>query len=171
MKNSFKIPSPRMIVLANVLAAIAYWALVPAQLPEWAAIVAQSARMAMSFMVVVIFGWSIANLCWDDDRDPSDGLVIGIFLAFAADLYGSVQGLAWRWGGRPDEWTNTGFWLFATFLTTIAAMHHIAVPKAINGKVPTRNIIWLGAAIAIAILTAGVVLGSQLERARLLPPL
>jgi len=165
MKKSFNLPSPRVIVALNLIAIATYWIVIPTSLPEWVAIVAQSARMALSFFVVVIFGWSIANLCWENERDPSDGLVIGIWLAFAADLYGSIQSLIWRHNNRPDEWTNMGFWQFATFLTAIAAMHHIAVPKAINGKVPTRSIIWMGAAIAISIMTAAIVIGSQLERA------
>ena len=157
-------PRPRTIMAANVLALASYFVLMPDTAPLWLAVAVQSLRAAVALMVVIIYGWSVVQICRANEPEPSNGLVIGILLAFAADLYGSIVGLAWRWNGRPEYWTSLAFWFMPAVLTTIAGLHHIAVPDAINGRVPRRNIIWIGVAFGVAGLIAGMIIGSQFPR-------
>lgn len=169
MNTGITFPRPRTLLLLNTILIISFWIGIPDWIPEWIAIAVQSVRASVALMVVIIYGWSIVRIVRENDADPSHGLVIGIFLAFLADIVGSAYGMAWRWNGRPTDWPMMGFWQFPAYLTTIAAIHHIAVPNAINGKIPRRRIIWLGVAFGLACLIAGMVIGSQLARMGIVP--
>jgi hypothetical protein len=158
-------PKPRTLVALNVGLVAVYWIASPvllAALPGAVAVLAQCVRAAVSLMVVIVYGVSLWHFLRERSGAGIHGLTLGIFLAFAADLFGGVYGLVWRWYGQPAEWANGAAWLFPSFLTVIAAIHHIAAPGVLDGRVPRRNIILIGIAFGLSGVVAGVVIGLQI---------
>ena len=160
----FDIPAPRWIIAGNVIALVAFFAIMPQTIPDWMAVLIQVSRMIMSSLVVVLYGWAIIQFAHDKEPSPSHALVIGIFLAFLADVIGSALSIAWRVQGRPIEWTMMNFFILSSFVTSIAAIHHIAVPGAIDGRIPSRNIWAIVTALVVAAAVAGIIIGTQLRQ-------
>lgn len=161
--SGFRLPTPRALILTDLVLFAMFWVAMPVQVPESVAVLIQAARGALSAIVVISYGWSVWKIRGERIPDASHGLIIGIFLAFSADLLGSILGIAWRISGRPTEWTGAQFWMFSSYVTALAAIHHIAVPGAIDGKVPKRNVVLVGIALVISGLVAGVIIGMQIK--------
>jgi hypothetical protein len=156
------IPKPRVLILAVLVVFTAYWLLMPHDVPDYVAVSAQIARATVALMVSVVYGYSILQMWRQQPGTEAHALVIGIWIAFTADFVGAAIGVAWRYEGRPPDWASMNFWLFPSFMTTLAAMLHVAVPGAIDGKIPRRNIIWIGLSFAVAGLVAGLAIASAL---------
>ena len=162
--NWFDLPAPRYIIAANVVLIILFFVVMPPTIPDWMAVLVQVSRTVMSALVVILYGFSIWQFSGAREPAPSHALVIGIFLAFLADVIGSILSILWRIHGRPPEWTLLNIFILSSFITSVAAIHHIAVPGAIEGKIPGRNVWAIVVAIAVAAAVAGVIVGTQLQR-------
>ena len=101
-----------------------------------------------------------------------DYLIVGIVFSFLSNALGSLVGLIGRMGGLPKWWLDNELIGPTLFLSVIAAVLHVSAPGAVDGQVPRRNRMAIGAAFGVAILAitglglAQPDIGSALERAR-----
>jgi uncharacterized membrane protein len=156
------LPPVRVILIIDLALMLLFCVAMPFVAPDWSGVLVQAARGAMSAMVTIAYGASVWEFRKEQLSTSKHMLVIGIFLAFGADFIGSVLSVVWRYYGKPEDWINYSFWLLPSFMTSIAAMHHIAAPGAINGQIPKRNFMYLSIGFGISGLVAGVFLGMRI---------
>lgn len=154
----FNLPRPLMLVWLTLTLMMIYWVAVPPFIPDWIAIIIQCSRMTLSLLVMLTYGRAVYDVIHEREPTEAHGLILGIFLAFTADFYGSALGIAWRWAGKPEYWIYSFVWTYSSYVTSIAAIFHLAVPGAINGKIPRKNVARLVIALAIAGGIAALVL-------------
>lgn len=159
----FRFPLPRTLVLGNALLIGALAVLLPSEVPDWEVILAQSARAAFSLMVAVVYAEGLYDLCCRQKQqktpNPAHLVIMAVFLWSSSEFFMAVQAILWRWVGKPEDWTTSGWWIFAPIVTAIAAMHLVASPGSIDGRVPKRAMIATGVGIGLTFMVFGFVLG------------
>lgn len=159
----FSFPLPRTLVLGNAALIGALALLLPAVVPDWEAILAQSSRAAFSLMVAFVYGEGLFDLCRkqrkNDVPNPAHLVVMAIFLWAAAEFFMAAQAMLWRWEGKPEEWTVSGWWIIAPIVTAIASIHLVISPGSVDGRVPKRAMIATGAGLGLTFMVFGFVLG------------
>jgi hypothetical protein len=160
--SRFSIPLPRTLVFLSVGLMAMFWLLMPRDVGEGAAIIVMVARGILSFIVAVMYAWSIKTVWGDKTADASHALIMGICLAFAADAFGSIMSITWRIQGMPDTWRGLAVWYFPSYVTSIAAIMHISAPGAIQGRIPKRNVIVISTAMVLSAFVAGLLIGAQI---------
>jgi hypothetical protein len=154
-------PNSRVILAAFAVLVLGYVAVMPPYLPAWMVETIQSLRAGVALVIVIAYGAGLVAMLRRCIPEATDSLVIGIWATWLADLYGAIQSLAWRYAGRPDDWLTAWWWMMPAFLTFWGGLNHIAVPGALDGRVPRRNMVLLGTALALGGLLAGILIGSR----------
>lgn len=87
----------------------------------------------------------------------SDFLVVGIWIGFASHFWQDVYSIVYRLA--PSEWLlNAEIISPGILLSAIAVVLHVSAPGAVDGTVPRRNRIALGAGVGVATLLVGLLL-------------
>lgn len=116
----------------------------------------------VSVAVLVAYGrWGIVALT---RKRISRGyqLLLGITLSWLGSLLLSAYIVWWRARGVPGESISSDIATFGAFLTTIGGVLHITAPGAFEEKVPPRNWIMLGLAVAAGVTLAWVLIVTSL---------
>lgn len=87
------------------------------------------------------------------NRSPSsqDYLLLGIWLGWLAMSVRGAVALYWRYANKPPEFTDNFLWLLVLHIAVVSATLHLTAPGAIDGRVPARNWILLGIAVAFGL--------------------
>ncbi len=89
--------------------------------------------------------------------DGASVLSFGIWIGWVSIFYRTGGAIAWRFFDKPDGWIDSALWGLHIAGTCSAALCHLLGPEAMNGRVPTKQWIRVGAIVAAAALVAGVI--------------
>lgn len=108
--------------------------------------------MSVSVAVLVTYMpiW-IRTLC-KPRMDGPEALSLGIGCTWVAEIGQRIWSILWRGLDQPFWMTQSMILPFLLFLTVIGGVQHITAPGVINGELPARNWIALGASAGIATL-------------------
>lgn len=85
-----------------------------------------------------------------DHREWSAGyyLVSGVVVVCFAVGAMRVHGWLWRWLGRPNDMVDSLLFGFFLWMLISGYLVHLTSVGAIHGKIPSRNWMWAGIAVA-----------------------
>ncbi len=109
----------------------------------------------------------IQTLC-KETLDGPEALSLGIGCTWFSEIGQRLWSIAWRGLDQPYWMTQSPLLPLLLYLTLIGGIQHITAPGVINGVIPTRNWIALGASAGLATLLtltlmwrSGVSMGSS----------
>lgn len=88
-------------------------------------------------------------------------LSLGISLGFLSLALTGGWFTLWRLAGQPQWMPNSDINGFFIWLSILAGALHLTAPGAIDGRIPPRNWVWLGAAVGGAVLLFLIFLAQQ----------
>lgn len=86
------------------------------------------------------------------------------FIQFLMDIWQ----LIWRLAGRPPWWLDSPVYGFFIYLSILAAMLCATAPGALQGRIPTRNLLMIGVSCGIACCLFLIMLWFKLDASGLL---
>lgn len=93
----------------------------------------------------------IRTLC-KTTLDGPEALSLGIGCTWISEIGQRLWSIAWRGLEQPFWMTQSPLLPLLLYLTLIGGIQHITAPGVINGVIPTRNWIALGASAGLATL-------------------
>jgi H+/Cl- antiporter ClcA len=118
---------------------------------ETLALAMSGVLLSVAIGVLATYGHAILDALKKDKPNHVDYLVMGIGLSWLAIGYNRAWGLTFRWLDRPT-WMND-HWSLSLFLfaAVLAGTLHITAPGAVDGRIPKRNWVRWGLAVAVGL--------------------
>jgi hypothetical protein len=157
-------PSPLyLIIFAVTLYVVLAWLLPNPPYFEFLRIIAQSIAI-----IPVVGYWRLAfrNIT-REYPDHAQQLMQSIVLFCLAQFLSDLWQLIWRLADRPHWWLDTTIYGFFIYLTIWAALLASTSPGAVRGKVPTRNLMFIGAAWGVGFALFLVLVWFRLDASKL----
>lgn len=114
----------------------------------------RAVQIALGLACTIAYGQGAVEIIRRGRLELSDHLILAIpLLAFAMALWGAWA-LLWRYAGRPDWMYQNDFNSFIVFLFCVSLFLALVAPGAIAGRIPSRNLIAVGASVGVAVFLA-----------------
>jgi hypothetical protein len=141
------------VVLAILLASV-YWT-AAYFLDFWTLHeIVSSLVIGLSAAVMILFGREAWAAFRERIPDRAYQLVMGIVVAWGAVLLNRAYHLWWRGNGQRIDLVNNDMVTFFSFVLSIAAILHLTVPGAIDGRIPKKQWAILSGAVGVGIALA-----------------
>lgn len=109
-------------------------------------------QASVAVAVVIAYAPSAFDAVRKKRPNMADQVSMGISLGFLSLMGSGLWFLLWRLSGKPDWMLDSWLAALLIFASIIAGVLHLSAPGAINGVIPKRNFVWLGAAVGLGSL-------------------
>jgi hypothetical protein len=131
-------------------------------IPEGDLIIACRIFQASTAASVVAVYWPDARFAWKSNSpEVGDYLIVGITIGWSATFCQAMFSVIYRLAGGPLWFANADINSLWIVMSSISGWLHIMAPGAVDGKVPRRNRLGLGAGIGAAVAVTCLVLWSR----------
>ncbi|KQO43042.1 hypothetical protein [Methylobacterium sp. Leaf85] len=125
-------------------------------------ILAERIFQASVAATVVVVYWPDAREAWKSQSpERGDYLIVGVTIGWCATFCQAMFSVIFRLAGMPLWFTNIDANSLWILMSAISGILHIVAPGAVDGVVPRRNRIVLGAGIGVAVMGICIVLWSR----------
>lgn len=121
-------------------------------------IAARVLQAAASVVVLYVYGSDAWAAFTRPQPERSDFLILGIWLGFFSGLAQAVYAILFRLAGAPAWMLYMETVAPTVLISVLAAVLHVAAPGGLDGTVPRRNKIALGAMFGLGVVGVGVLL-------------
>jgi len=113
--------------------------------------------VAVAIGVLVAYAPAVRRSLMRNDLSGSHYLVLGIACTWAATSVRHVWNWAWRYMDKPDAMIDNPIVAFLIWVMFTGGALHLTARDAIDGHIPSRNWVWLGVVVAVALACAMLV--------------
>lgn len=142
----------RIIAVMAVLSFAVFFAAAMILPPKLLTEMARIIHLSVALAVLVSYGKVGVMAMFKHHQSGHDILAMGITFSFASHFLYGVWMLIWRLAGQPPWVINSDMTAFLVALATVAGLCYLAAPGSIDGHVPPRNRIMIGAATGVGFL-------------------
>lgn len=136
-------------LLIGIILVGGYWLAVPHIPTEPQNDTLRVARLSVAIGVAIGFGLSLLRVLRTPWPGMTGTIVLGIFLSWFGTAGSAFWVLIWALAGRPDWMILSNINGFFIYINLIGGMLHLTAYNAIDGQIPPKGWVKIGAAVGL----------------------